>query len=87
MSVLDVGGEKLTMIVLLKFIPLQLKKCARSVPLCLLAARLEEKIGNLTKARAMLEKARLMNPQCPELWLVEYLLLITHLITHLMGVS
>eukprot|EP00731_Ephydatia_muelleri_P010132 Em0005g718a len=37
--------------------------------LWLLLSLLEEKAGQVTKARAVLEKARLRNPQCPDLWL------------------
>lgn len=47
---------------------LQLKKCPRAIPLWLLMSRLEEKSGQLIKARSILEKARLKNPQCAELW-------------------
>ena len=47
----------------------QLKKNPGSIPLWLLLSRLEEKSGQLTKARSVLEKSRLKNPQCPELWL------------------
>lgn len=46
----------------------QLKKCPHSVALWLLLSRLEERVGQLTRARAILEKARLKNPQSPELW-------------------
>lgn len=46
----------------------QLKKCPNSVALWLLTSRLEERVGQLTRARAILEKARLKNPQSPELW-------------------
>ena len=35
----------------------------------LLLSRLEEREGNVTKARSILEKARLKNPKCPDLWL------------------
>lgn len=51
------------------FFQIQLKKNPNSIPLWLLLSRLEEKSGQLTKARSVLEKARLKNPQCPELWL------------------
>ena len=37
----------------------QLKKCPTSIPLWLLYGRLEERSGNLTKARSVFEKARL----------------------------
>ena len=47
----------------------QLKKNPNSIPLWLLLSCLEEKLGQLTKARSVLEKARLKNSQCPELWL------------------
>ncbi|CAJ0965968.1 unnamed protein product [Ranitomeya imitator] len=46
-----------------------LKKCPHSVPLWLLLSRLEENVGQLTRARAILEKSRLKNPRIPELWL------------------
>ena len=36
--------------------------------LWLLLSRLEERVAQLTRARAILEKARLKNPQSPELW-------------------
>ncbi|KAJ3218692.1 hypothetical protein HDU67_004474 [Dinochytrium kinnereticum] len=45
-----------------------LKTVPKSIPLWLLASRLEEKAGMLIKARATLEKARLLNPKNPELW-------------------
>lgn len=48
---------------------LQLKKCPAAIPLWLLLSRLEEKTGQLIKARSILEKARLKNPQNPHLWL------------------
>ncbi|VDQ12892.1 unnamed protein product [Trichobilharzia regenti] len=31
-------------------------------------ARFEERQGNLTKSRSILEKARSQNPKTPELW-------------------
>ncbi|KAB0404229.1 hypothetical protein E2I00_016797 [Balaenoptera physalus] len=46
-----------------------LKKCPHSTPLWLLLSRLEEKVGQLTRARAILEKSRLKNPKNPGLWL------------------
>jgi len=45
-----------------------LKNCPKSIPLWLLASRLEEQAGLLIKARATLEKGRLLNPKVPELW-------------------
>jgi pre-mRNA-processing factor 6 len=45
-----------------------LKQCPNNTVLWLLASRLEEKAGALVKARALLEKARLLNPKSPELW-------------------
>ncbi|KAG0376876.1 hypothetical protein BGX24_007069 [Mortierella sp. AD032] len=45
------------------------QNCPKSVPIAILASRLEEKAGLLTKARALLDKARLLNPKTPELWL------------------
>uniref|UniRef100_H2ZEY5 Pre-mRNA-processing factor 6 n=1 Tax=Ciona savignyi TaxID=51511 RepID=H2ZEY5_CIOSA len=53
---------------LLKKLP-GLSKCPRAIPLWRLLSSLEQKKGTLTKARAVLEKARLKNPNCPELWL------------------
>ncbi|ELK33891.1 Pre-mRNA-processing factor 6 [Myotis davidii] len=44
------------------------KKCPRSTPLWLLLSRLE-KIGQLTRARAILEKSCPKNPKNPGLWL------------------
>ena len=52
-----------------KIYQIQLKKNPNSIPLWLLLSRLEENSGQLTKARSVLEKARLKNSQCPELWL------------------
>ncbi|KAI8439587.1 hypothetical protein MSG28_013314 [Choristoneura fumiferana] len=46
-----------------------LKKCATSVPMWILLSRLEEKLKHITKARSVLEKARLRNPKNAELWL------------------
>src|SRR6201999_3136898 len=40
----------------------------KSVPLWLLASRLEEKIGVLVKARSILDRARLAIPKNPALW-------------------
>ena len=40
------------------------------MPLWILSARLEEKTGAVTKARAILEKARLKNPNTELLWYV-----------------
>lgn len=45
------------------------KKCPQAVPLWILWSRLEESQKQLTKARSILEKARLRNPQNPVLWL------------------
>ncbi|KAI8923687.1 PRP1 splicing factor, N-terminal-domain-containing protein [Entophlyctis helioformis] len=45
-----------------------LKRAPKSVPLWLLASRLEEDAGLPVKARATLERARLLNPNVPELW-------------------
>ena len=50
------------------FSSIQLKKCPHCIPLWLLTSRLEEKGGQPTKARAILEKGRLKNPKNPELW-------------------
>ncbi|KAJ3116004.1 hypothetical protein HDU96_010652 [Phlyctochytrium bullatum] len=45
-----------------------LKNVPKSIPLWILSSRLEEKAGLLIKARAILEKARLINPKDPDLW-------------------
>ncbi|XP_018318977.1 pre-mRNA-processing factor 6 isoform X2 [Agrilus planipennis] len=47
----------------------EIKKCPNSIPLWLLLSRLEEKRGLLTKARSVLERARLKNPKNDILWL------------------
>ncbi len=44
------------------------RECRNSVPLWILAARLEEKAGVVIKARSLLEKARLHNPKNDQLW-------------------
>jgi len=45
------------------------KKCSKAVPLWIMASRLEEKVGVRIKARALLEKARSINPKSEEIWL------------------
>lgn len=45
------------------------KKCPQAIPLWILWSRLEESQKQLTKARSILEKARLRNPQNSVLWL------------------
>lgn len=45
------------------------KKCPNAVPLWILSSRLEESAGLRIKSRALLEKARLLNPKSEELWL------------------
>ncbi|GAA5939006.1 hypothetical protein JCM1841_001557 [Sporobolomyces salmonicolor] len=45
------------------------RKCPTAVPLWIMAARLEERQGIRIKARALLEKARNLNPKSEELWL------------------
>ena len=45
------------------------KKCPSSVPLWILASRLEELAGIRIKSRALLEKARHLNGSSEELWL------------------
>ncbi|KAJ1332152.1 hypothetical protein BSLG_008969 [Batrachochytrium salamandrivorans] len=45
-----------------------LKRIPKSMPLWLLASRLEERVGSPIKARATLEKARIMNAKVPEFW-------------------
>jgi pre-mRNA-processing factor 6 len=44
------------------------RACPKSIPLWLLAARLEEKAGVIIKARSVLDRARLQNPKNAELW-------------------
>ncbi|KAI4597512.1 hypothetical protein KJ359_004214 [Pestalotiopsis sp. 9143b] len=44
------------------------KACPKSVPLWLLYSRLEEKLGQLPKARSVLDRARLAVPKNAELW-------------------
>jgi pre-mRNA-processing factor 6 len=44
------------------------RSCPKSVPLWLLAARLEQKAGVIIKARSVLDRARLQNPKNAELW-------------------
>ena len=44
------------------------RNCPKSVPLWLLASRLEEKMGVLVKARSILDRARLAVKHNPELW-------------------
>ncbi|KAI9203430.1 PRP1 splicing factor, N-terminal-domain-containing protein [Polychytrium aggregatum] len=44
------------------------KTCPKSVSLWILSSRLEEQSGTLMRARAILERARLMSPKQPELW-------------------
>ena len=46
-----------------------IKKCAKSSPLWRSAAALEEQAVGVTKARSILELARLKNPKNPDLWL------------------
>lgn len=45
------------------------KKCPTSVPLWILASRLEELAGVRIKSRALLEKGRHLNSKSEELWL------------------
>ncbi|ORY50364.1 hypothetical protein BCR33DRAFT_713186 [Rhizoclosmatium globosum] len=49
----------------LKAVP---KTASGAITLWILACRLEEKSGHLIKARALLEKARILIPKEPELW-------------------
>lgn len=44
------------------------KHCAKSLPLWILSARLEEKAGVTIKARSLLEKGRMYNPKNEDLW-------------------
>ncbi|TMW64501.1 hypothetical protein Poli38472_011381 [Pythium oligandrum] len=46
-----------------------LQHCPKSIPLWILSSRLEEKINGVTKARSVLEMARLKNPKNDMLWL------------------
>lgn len=46
-----------------------LKKCPTAVPMWIMSSRLEEQVGMRIKARALLEKARSLNPKSEELWL------------------
>ncbi|GAA5961681.1 hypothetical protein JCM3765_000473 [Sporobolomyces pararoseus] len=45
------------------------KKCPTATPLWIMASRLEEKSGVRIKSRALLEKARSLNPKSEEVWL------------------
>ncbi|GAA6031381.1 hypothetical protein JCM8097_005633 [Rhodosporidiobolus ruineniae] len=45
------------------------RKCPTAVPLWIMASRLEEGAGVRIKARALLEKARNLNPKSEEVWL------------------
>jgi pre-mRNA-processing factor 6 len=54
-----------------------IKRCPQSIPLWLLLVQLEVDNGQLIKARANLEKARLRNPMTPELWLASVRLEVT----------
>jgi len=45
------------------------KQCPSSIPLWTLLADLELQCNNTTKARSVIEKARLRNPKNPDLWL------------------
>ncbi|TPX46979.1 hypothetical protein SeMB42_g03012 [Synchytrium endobioticum] len=44
------------------------KSCSKSIPLWILSSRLEEKADMMTRARALLERARLLNPANDLLW-------------------
>jgi len=46
-----------------------IKECKNCIPLWISLTRLEEKRVGFARARSLLEKARLKNPKCPELWL------------------
>jgi len=48
---------------------LGVRRCPTAVPLWIMASRLEEKAGVRIKARALLEKARNLNPKSEEVWL------------------
>lgn len=45
------------------------KKCPTATPLWIMASRLEEKSGVRIKSRALLEKARSLNPKSEEVWM------------------
>jgi len=45
-----------------------LKQCPKNVALWILASRLEELDGKNIKARALLERARMMNPASEQSW-------------------
>ena len=47
---------------------LGVKKCPDSIPIWIMSARLEETTGNVMRARAILDKARIQNAKQPELW-------------------
>ncbi|SAM63062.1 probable pre-mRNA splicing factor prp1 [Ustilago bromivora] len=47
---------------------LGIKACPHSIPLYLLASRLEHQAGSTIRSRAILEKARLHNPTSEEIW-------------------
>ncbi|GAA6004191.1 hypothetical protein JCM10207_002474 [Rhodosporidiobolus poonsookiae] len=48
---------------------LGVRRCPTAVPLWIMASRLEEKAGVRIKARALLEKARSLNPKSEDVWL------------------
>lgn len=54
-----------------------IKRCPTSIPLWLLLVQLEIDNGQIIKARANLEKARLRNPMTAELWLASVRLEMT----------
>jgi pre-mRNA-processing factor 6 len=45
-----------------------MKACPKEPTLWILASRLEEKAGKAIKSRALLEKARIVNPKNEDLW-------------------
>ncbi|TYZ68293.1 hypothetical protein PybrP1_005195 [[Pythium] brassicae (nom. inval.)] len=45
------------------------RQCPKSIPLWTLSSRLEEQVNGVTKARSVLELARLKNPKTDQLWL------------------
>ena len=58
----DVAGAR-------EALALGVRRCPTAVPLWIMASRLEEKAGVRIKARALLEKARNLNPKSEEVWL------------------
>ncbi|KAI9328374.1 PRP1 splicing factor, N-terminal-domain-containing protein [Obelidium mucronatum] len=64
-SMQNIAGARETLAKAVKAVP---KTSTAAITLWIMASRLEEKAGFLTKSRALLEKARLLNPKEPDLW-------------------